>query len=195
MSLVLISCAAEIFKRVLLCLLFISCPDRLYISLMAQVVVALLPWSMLKHCSHHPSTRKLQSSSWMGLKYFLDPLGFLYGSTYPQRPCQLSRVGFSIHSPQPGWQQESVTLGALRAGMGTGTCCLGPSLPLQHSQTALGSAWGSHTDHHPSYTLLTTIAEEISSMYRIHPNFLLFPFSNSKNKKTPHTLWAVYAIL
>lgn len=52
------------------------------------------------------------------------------------------------------------------------------SIPSQLSPAC--SAWDSHTDHHPSYTLLPTIAEKIPSMHRIHPNFPLFLSSNSK---------------
>ena len=58
--------------------------------------------------------------------------------------------------------------------------------------SAAHSARGLHTDHHPGYTLLPTMAEKISFLCRFHQNFPLFSSSNSKKN---HALWAVHAVL
>lgn len=114
MSLVLICRESELSKRVLLCLVFISCSDRLYISLMPQVVVALPPWSMLKHCQSSSKRHEVTVKQLNGSEIISGSLRIPVWQHIPTEalPAQQGRFLQPQHS-QPTWQQVSVALGAL----------------------------------------------------------------------------------
>lgn len=147
---------------------------------------------MLKHCQSSSKHQEVTVKQLNGSEVFSGSLRIPVWHHIPTEavPAQQGRL---LHPQPPAWLAAGAChFGGPGGRHGHRDLLLGslPPSPAFPDSSQLPAKHGAPTDHYPSYTLLPTIAEKISSMYRIHQNFSLFLSSNSK--KTSCTVGCVH---